>query len=263
MRLDVCNNSIIIASFVACFKEVRKSWWMPRVLELSVQSDEPIRSLRLTQGPPDFMAPDFLHYDGRNYGFITHVSEPLVLMWVTQPLAIRATGARKDETEGPLWQGATKSKSILALGGKTMHGSGSPLHLPQLNVMLVVGHVHLDEQKGTLQRGSLTRYGNTYFHYFLLAEDKPPWRVISQSPAWCLPSQQDPQRCETIQFVVTLLRSLQNPRHLILSYGINDCESRVQLLDLSQVLAFARRHNVTVSKHGPFDSATVSKRGPP
>lgn len=78
---------------------------------------------------------------------------------------------------------------------------------------------------------------------FLLAEGAAPFRVLAQSPPWCFPSPTDASRCESIQFVVSMIFS-EDGSELLLGYGVNDCDARVQRVPLALALELAQRGSV-------------------
>ena len=184
-------------------------------------------------------------YEGtRNIGLVPFASQAFMLMWVSQPLMLFPEGS--DQTQQ--WQ----HRHLLGCGAQLDHGAPAggrckphPLHNNVSPVMLsgadagsmlLIAHTHGDYGGGANHR---IRYGSVYVHTFLIADAAPPWKVVAQSPEWCIPAFSNPERCETIQFVTTAILSA-NGTELVLGYGVNDCDSRVLRLPLAQVLKLAR-----------------------
>jgi len=74
-------------------------------------------------------------------------------------------------------------------------------------------------------------------HFFYMLEPDPPFRMVATSGEFCVGSQQDADDCESIQFVSGLAPrapleadgacpSSFAPVHLLIAYGVNDCEAR-------------------------------------
>jgi hypothetical protein len=157
---------------------------------------------------------------GRNFGFLNDALKrdlPGVIFWPSQPLAIVpfAGGIRRSSRPLALWGSA----SLKAAGESgTLHNNASPIRLrAHNNSLLLLAHAHEsrlnwathDPERARTAEDKLTRpkYGFDYTHTWLLVEGTPPYRVMSQSPPFCFPSPQNHERCETIQFVSTVLLS--------------------------------------------------------
>ena len=83
-------------------------------------------------------------------------------------------------------------------------------------------------------------------HFFYVLEPDPPFRMVATSGEFCVGSQQDEDDCESIQFVSGLAPRAPleadgaspnsfAPVHLLIAYGVNDCEARVGSLPLEQI----------------------------
>ena len=105
-------------------------------------------------------------------------------------------------------------------------------------------------------------FGSQYTHFFYTLSPRPPHRVLAYSAEFCIASVQDPADCESIQFVTGLsLASSQqhavagvslspirseaerlaaNKTRLLLSYGVNDCESKLADISLTRVWQMLR-----------------------
>lgn len=131
-----------------------------------------------------------------------------------------------------------------------MHLNGIAIHLPARRAYLAITHRHFDKlrisdrpwdarphpQDGddTFVIPFHTPYGNTYMHYFILFEDREPWRITKASGAWCFPSLDNATRCDAIQYVGSALKEGQT---LTVTYGVNDCDSAMAQLSMSDVLS--------------------------
>ena len=108
------------------------------------------------------------------------------------------------------------------------------------------------------------QFGYGYTHFFYTMEAKPPYRTLATSNEWCIGSEQDPNDCESVQFVSGIALTADGPAAadasgtagaaagvapvgageqagtLLLSYGINDCEARIARMDMARVWAMLR-----------------------
>ena len=179
--------------------------------------DHPAYFLNLSQRMPSSA------WRGRNFGFVSDEEDkiPRVVLWPSQPLAtVPARGSRNvDRPPLAIWA----SESAMARGGKeTLHNNVSPVRLPSHNnSLLVLAHSHqppfFAPRRSDEEKKHLPLYGLKYMHTWLLAEGDYPFRIIAQSPPFCLPSPQNARRCETIQYVTTMLLS-DDGSELILGY---------------------------------------------
>ena len=163
---------------------------------------------------------------------------------------------------GSLDYQAKPAKHLEVLGFE-VHNNINPILLPDDNLMLTVGHIHTDwtpnrwHHRGwgdymnlsyvPQDREERTRYGSTYLHLFLLFEAEPPYRKVAQSPPFCLSALRKPRTflhsdvvCETIQFVMGLVPAGDDREDVVLTYGVNDCESAWIRASMAKVLAFTR-----------------------
>ena len=84
---------------------------------------------------------------------------------------------------------------------------------------------------------------------------RPPFTTLAASAEFCIGSPQDPEDCESVQFVSGMATvpavtasgggpapnaSAGAPSSLMLTYGVNDCEARVGTLPLAKVWAMLR-----------------------
>ena len=78
------------------------------------------------------------------------------------------------------------------------------------------------------------RWGHHYTHFFYSLTPHAPFRILRTSREFCLGSAQDPDDCESVQFITGL--ALRGETALLMAYGINDCEAKVAELPVKQVL---------------------------
>jgi hypothetical protein len=106
-------------------------------------------------------------------------------------------------------------------------------------IMLPVGPQYLSVVHGHLSdHGGGARYGSHYLHYFVLLDGAAPFGLVAQSPPFCLPSAVNAALCDVVQFVMSLVPAHNHSDALLMTYGVNDCDSFVVRLSLSNVLAF-------------------------
>lgn len=171
------------------------------------------------------MVPDFTRKRQRNLGLMqTPQGEWRTLLWLADPMDIRPVPVRE----------TTPASNRLFWGSKdvTLHNNINPIELPELSAYLAVGHVALDHSK------TVTRFSSKYVSFFMLFDSKPPFRLQHRSPPVCLPSQSDAARCETIQFIMSVV--LESPSSLLVSYGVNDCEAVIARIQLADLISFIR-----------------------
>jgi hypothetical protein len=161
-----------------------------------------------------------LAWRGRNFGFLNDALKrdlPGVIFWPSQPLAMVPFAGGNQRSSWPLALWGSASLKAAGESG-TLHNNASPIRLPaHNNSLLLLAHAHEsrlswaahDPERARTAEDKLARpkYGFDYTHTWLLVEGTPPYRVMSQSPPFCFPSPQNHERCETIQFVSTVLLS--------------------------------------------------------
>ena len=128
-------------------------------------------------------------------------------------------------------------------------------------------HTHEQSQRRAF------KFGFRYTHFLYALSPRPPHRLLATSAEFCLAAAQDPNDCESVQFVSGLELGLWNAsrhalsplraggssgqagaleeaahasngsadaRRLLLSYGVNDCEAKVAHIPLEQVWELLR-----------------------
>ena len=76
-------------------------------------------------------------------------------------------------------------------------------------------------------------FGFRYTHFWYTLQPKPPFGVLAASHEFCIASPQDPQDCESVQFVSGLEKHPNGS--VLMAYGVNDCEARVATMSLSKI----------------------------
>jgi len=113
-------------------------------------------------------------------------------------------------------------------------------------ILLGVGHVHhspipnrsyyANSETMAKIRGGIAYFGSHYMHFFYALSASPPHALIAHSAEWCLPSTQGARTCEVVQFVAGL-EIAHGDMELLLSWGANDCESRIATIPTGEALA--------------------------
>ena len=78
------------------------------------------------------------------------------------------------------------------------------------------------------------RWGHHYTHFLYSLTPHEPFRILGTSREFCLGSAQNPDDCESVQFITGL--ALRGESTLLMAYGINDCEAKVAELPVKRVL---------------------------
>ena len=84
-------------------------------------------------------------------------------------------------------------------------------------------------------------FGFEYTHFFYTLSPTPPHELLATSAEFCIGSLQDEEDCESVQFISGLAWKTATPDEaqespeLVLSYGVNDCESRLGFMGLASV----------------------------
>jgi len=110
-----------------------------------------------------------------------------------------------------------------------LHNGPSPIWIQEMQVFLGIGHL----ARGTRPSHTLRFLPDHYSHQFFAISASPPFRLVALSPEFCFSSAQDPGDCENIQYASTLLR---DGDHLLVAYGVEDCDSYVQQFLLSDIV---------------------------
>eukprot|EP00966_Prymnesium_polylepis_P010382 239403-Prymnesium_polylepis.1 len=122
---------------------------------------------------------------------------------------------------------------------------------------LGVGHLHHLPHRGAHHPRAPAAYsafefGSSYSHFFYTLEPRPPFALLATSGEFCIAARLGASDCESVQFVSGIAlratggapadpswnnsaRGEQQDQELVLSYGVNDCESRLTLLRLERI----------------------------
>ena len=91
-----------------------------------------------------------------------------------------------------------------------------------------------NRREWTMAGSPAFRWGHHYTHFFYSLTPHAPFRIVGTSREFCIGSAQDPDDCESVQFITGL--ALRGESTLLMAYGINDCEAKVAELPVKQVL---------------------------
>ena len=78
------------------------------------------------------------------------------------------------------------------------------------------------------------QFGFQYSHFLYTMQPRPPFRMLATSQEFCIASVQDPNDCESVQFI-SGVEYEPSTSSVLLSYGINDCEARVAKLPIAKL----------------------------
>jgi hypothetical protein len=137
------------------------------------------------------------------------------------------------------------------------HGGPGPM-------LLGCGHLQrirspFDQAKGDLTRFRRQDKTRAYHNFFYVIRGSSPFEVMAVSTEWCITMNghfsshwrrefaDGEEACEAIQFAAGL--ALRGTDELVVSYGINDCESDLLSLPVARVLEMLRpvRSDLNVS----------------
>ena len=114
-----------------------------------------------------------------------------------------------------------------------IHGTNAfMVYLKDRHEYLGVAHFHRPNDR---QRNAYARFGHHYTHCFYTITAEAPYRLATLSPEFLLPSAVGHESDgEIIQFI-SGVEVREETNHLILAYGINDCEAASVALDYKVV----------------------------
>lgn len=220
----------------------------------------------------------FIHPDDkvaklvRNGAFIESASGKYYLLNWVEPLDVqevqfdhtqswhRVNDAKEAEAKGERKTLTEEAGDLKSLGRTSadasfettqrlkIHNNVHPIRIPGTRELLGVAHWHRspDDQKRirTEKYGILAKHSNHmnshYTHIFFTMNDEEPFEVKRQSHEFCMSSPQNENDCEVIQFVQGLTFKTGSNDTLLMSYGVNDCESRVIDIKLEKILSMLK-----------------------
>lgn len=173
-----------------------------------------LREATFVDGAFSFAAEDsFLFKGGRNFGVISQGGKRYAITWIVAP------GSEPDPFE-------LRTKRCRSF---KLHNNINPVKLEDGSAYLGVAHEHAEKH------GTFAKWGSRYYHYFVLMDATFPFTVKRISPRFCIPAIGNTSSCEIIQFVMAVV---QQSEDLLITYGIQDCESAVVRVKLAEVLNF-------------------------
>ena len=187
------------------------------------------------------MTRDWLFMEkGRNMGLLGYRGRVWIMPWVAHrsalPPAANVTAAEAAHPGWPQFLVAADQDVVRVPAFKTklepLHGSINPIPLDDHGGILLIAHQHLTRGQGG------AAWSSSYVHYFLILESSEPFALVALSAPFCLPARRHADQCEEIQFIQSAVRI--GTDHLLLAYGINDCESALAFVSVRQALAYAR-----------------------
>ena len=202
---------------------------------------------------------------GRNFAVFWAAARPWILTWparradpagpwrTAQPAADASTDADAAPPLFPIALSVAKADRLpgpelqipASAGGEDhqktqLHGNGIVTAVTDSAgtrsrpLLLSVAHVH------ATNRAHRAMYGSHYFHILLVLSPAPPFALEARSAPFCLPAVANASACELIQFIMSVEPEAGRPGVLLVTYGVNDCESAVVRLAVADALAFAR-----------------------
>lgn len=154
------------------------------------------------------------YQDQKNLGLIQH-GNSLQVLWLLHTESA-------DVYSQPL--------SLVSRMPHELHNNVNPVYLPEEGAYLCVSHSYSTSSESQFDR-------HHYAHRFVLVNDDLHHRVLRTSPPMCFRSAVKENACETVQFVMSVVR---DGGDLIIAFGISDCEAATVRTPLAAVLAFLR-----------------------
>jgi FkbM family methyltransferase len=155
-------------------------------------------------------------HEEKNYGLFQYQSKMMALTWIdwtNRPSPIRgASDIRPTAEKKGKWH---NSANFLQL----QDGSGD---------LLGMMHVHTDQAS---DNGGF-EYGSFYRQRFFKMSGSPPFVMKSVGEEFCMKAVDE--SCETVQMVMSMMQTSNDS--VLVSYGVNDCESKMASFALSSIL---------------------------
>jgi len=119
------------------------------------------------------------------------------------------------------------------LATSNFHGTSNQLlYVKEWNEYLGIGHIHRDRRWDDQGKDSPdAKFGHHYTHaFFTIQSVDDKFRLARTSAEFLFPSASNPQDAEIIQFASGLEWS-ENGKDIVITYGVNDCESFLVKVD--------------------------------
>jgi hypothetical protein len=183
---------------------------------------------------------------GRNMALIDNVEtnelqsitwvDPVTVVTVDDGLLEKGSLSQRQRQRRRLMMDGTHTHGKQKKKKSDFHGTnGSMLYLPNSKEYLGIGHFHRPPGR---KENQYARFGHHYTHAFFTIPSQPPFHLKRLSPEFVLPSHDNKEDAEIIQFLSGL--ELVDDSTLVIAYGINDCEGAATHIKLDQVEAMLR-----------------------
>jgi len=126
-----------------------------------------------------------------------------------------------------------ETKSIPRKAARKLHGGAGFIYISERNLLLGIGHIHRKWNRSIKEK--MTKDGHHYTHSFFALSADPPYefKLVSREFCFASPYVDATHDCEVVQFASGML--LRDDK-LVISYGVNDCESRILEIPLEWAL---------------------------
>lgn len=153
---------------------------------------------------------------GRNFVFFHHDGEEYMLHTLNVLSVFRVSDNSNAVTKPPL----DLSKHWHLHGGMMVYWNTT-----RNRGYLGVAHMHLNYGKFGL-------WGYNYVSSMILLSDSQPFELIRMGKRFCFASLEYVDKCDVVQFISSITIS---DGHLLIGYGLNDCETRLWSLSIDEV----------------------------
>jgi hypothetical protein len=184
-------------------------YWIP--LHLRRSSEDGQLVAYVVEGTSDHAMP------GRNFVFFTVGEDGYLLSSFYSMGVLNIKQHKQAETVDPIGL----SKIWHLHGGNVVHW-----HTDRHRGFLGISHKHAPY--GLNHVG----YGSMYVSALFLISASEPFELLKFSRPFCFASLEYPDKCELIQFICSVTVS---KGHLIIGYGVNDCEARFWSMSVEEV----------------------------
>ena len=115
---------------------------------------------------------------------------------------------------------------------RDVHNSVNPIYVSRLGGYLGMAHWFMEHGKFHVSHPTPAMFGYKYLQVFFLFSASSR-RITRVSSPFCFPSLREPSMCDIIQFAMSIVEGVNGS--LMISYGVNDCESAVAYMELDQI----------------------------